>query len=128
MAYEQTDRISIRKTATGIDATAVAATTIFTTEASRTFVVTDVIFRITAATGFISAATASIGTNASTYNDILTATALTGVSAVNNFIKPPVGAAVLPAVPASTALKVNITVGAVATGLTLAVDVFGYYL
>lgn len=116
----------------GIDAKVLAATKIATTDATKKFIITDIIVRCTAATAITVAATLSIGTNSATYNNIMAATALTGVTTANTglFSGAHGSFTLLEAgfiVAANTDIEVKVTVAATGTSQTIAVDVVGYY-
>ena len=85
--------------------------------------------------GFTSAPTISIGTNATDYNNILPATALTGLDAEGEYFRVPVGTAVGTAgvfrgmAPVSSvALKAKIPVAAAATVYDIEVQIVGAYV
>lgn len=110
----------------GVDGTSLASTPIFTSENGRRFRVLSTIFELTNTSGFISVATCSIGTNAVTYNNILAATALTGVSAVNAGLQQNI-LTVTDSIAPSTEVRVNIGVVAIAATYLLKVTIVGYY-
>lgn len=111
----------------GIDGTAAATTTLFTTNASSgNFFVTNVIIRLVSTTGFVTVPSLSIGSNGSV-NDIVPITALTGVSTADMYSVLPVLTAST-SVPVSTDLKLKMTTGAVATTYVIDATVIGFYL
>lgn len=86
-------------------------------------------------TGFTSVPTVSVGTNAPTYNNVLAATALTGLDAEGEYIRLPIGTelgssgafrGIAPG--SSVSLKANVTVAAVATTYDLEVCIVGAYV
>lgn len=76
------------------------------------------------ASGVVSPATISIGTNASSYNNILIATALTGVSASGTFIDFNPTFPLAP-IQNDTDIYVNVTVGANATTFSGRLAIYG---
>lgn len=101
----------------------VATSTVVATPDVR-FLPTLVLFRVAVASGFVSAATLSVGTNAATYNNIIPGTALTGFNTADQLwgvLVPPLAVAV----SAGTGIRVNVTVAAVATTLTSDVWILG---
>lgn len=117
--------IGILATITGIDGTALGSTTLYTPSGKQA-VVLAVVPRITAASGVISVASASVGQNVNV-NDIIPITALTNLNAVN--IAFPLNV-VLPAVvvQSGSPIKFKITTAYVASAVTLAIDLIGYLL
>jgi len=113
----------------GIDAKATGATTIGTTrDSGERFVPLYVVVELTAAAALTIVPTISVGTNGASYNNLLVATALTGISATNNVVILAIPPSVITSVPPGTPIKVNITIGATATTATVRVDVVGYYI
>lgn len=84
--------------------------------------------------GFTSVPTLSIGTNGPNYNNVLPATALTGVDVNGEYYRIPVGTSLAGGVfrgmsPGdSVSLKANVTVGAVATAYDIEVQIVGAYV
>lgn len=79
---------------------------------------------VMSASGVITPAIASVGTNASSYNNILALTTLTGLLGVGdcfNVILP----GVLNAVPSGTSIYLNIGTAAIATDLTIGFAIHG---
>lgn len=113
--------------ATGIDGTAIANTTMGTTEnGTRRFYPTAAMLTLTGVAGFLAVATASIGISGPNYTDILAAVALTGMSSLNNLIRSALlsGVSVAP----NTPIVLRISVGAAATTYTVRACLEGYYL
>lgn len=109
---------------TGVVGTVQAATLIFTPAARFTPV--SVVFELMSVTGFAVVATASIGTNSAAYNNLLVASALTGLSAANNIINFNV-TALTSSVASGTGVYVNVSVAATATTYVLKVSIVGFY-
>lgn len=110
-------------TAIGVDCTATGATILATIEAGRTFIPMFARVRLTSVAGFVSAPTISIGTNASAYDSIQPAIALTGLDTADEVYALSFGTIV----PAATAdVYLNVTVAAFGS-YTVSVDIFGYY-
>lgn len=125
MAYQ---REVIKFTKTSIDAKATGATTIFTTDnGTERFYPLFAIIESTAASGVLSVALVSIGTNSTSFNDILPITTLTGISAANKMISLPLSVAAATSVAPNTAIKINVTTGATGTSQNIKATIVGYY-
>lgn len=118
--------VGILSTTTGIDGKATGTTTLYTVPAGKQAIVLTATFRLTNSSAVISVATAGIGV-ASGEDDIITAAALTNLSATNKGVKfdPQLGFKVA---QATEVIKLGIDVAYVATTATLAVDLFGYLI
>jgi hypothetical protein len=111
-----------------VDLKTPASTSIVTTNANGTnFFPNMVRVYCNAATGFVSAASISVGTNSTSFDNILPITALTGLNASGKYIDIPISAATT-AVPPNTAISVKVTTGATTTTQTGIVYVLGDYL
>jgi len=122
-AQQPKNQALVAYSVTGINAKSTGATTIFTTEGERfhpLFIVTE----ITAATSLTIGATASVGTNSSSFNNIMAAS-VTGTT-VNNML-PNALSALTDSVAPGTAVKVNVSIAATGTSGTLSVTVIGFY-
>jgi hypothetical protein len=108
---------------TGVNAKSTGATTIFTTEGER-FHPLFVVAEITAASALTIGATVSVGTNSTSFNNIMAAS-VTGTT-LNNML-PNALSALTDSVAPGTAVKVNVSVGAVGTSGTMSVTVIGFY-
>lgn len=118
----------VQLTIKSIDGKAVAATKIGTTvNDGRKFIPMFAIFHVTAATAIVTPCTLSIGTNSSTYNNILAATALTGMTAIDLVMQLGMNAAASSVVAANTDIFANITVGATGTSISIDVTLLGFY-
>lgn len=113
----------------GIDATALATTTLYTTTAgSKVFYPGLILVRLTAQTGFIAANLAiSIGFNNPTYDNLL---GTQGVNLVNvdDFVSVLVPGTTIPGVPASTDIKLVVSAAQTATTAVIQTMLIGYYL
>ena len=107
-----------------VDGTAAAATLIFTP--GSTFTPTNVVVTLTSVSGFVSVSSLSVGTNATSYNNILPISALTGLIGANISLNIPIVSAIS-SVSGGTGVFVNITTPAVATSFVLEVSVLGFY-
>jgi len=114
-------------TVTGIDATAIAATTLFVVPAGKTLVVTQVVIRCTTYTVVVKTtqAVASFGGNASTYDDYLNSVTYT-IAAADVAIHDSVLDAAVPVYAAGAAFTLAIETGSDATAEVWAVDLLGY--
>lgn len=119
----------IQYTVSGIDLKAAAATLIFTTaNIGKRFRPRKVTVECTAANTFAVACTLSVGQNSATYNDVLAASAITGVLAVNTMLAFNTDLVAIVTVAPNTGVYVKVTVGATATTATGRVTVFGEYI
>lgn len=115
-------------TVTGIDATAVATTLLYTVPVGYEFIPLRIVIRVTAFTvGSKSVqAIASFGGNSATYDDWLNSITYT-VATVDTFQHDaPAEAAELPVQAAGDAFTLSIETGSDADVETWAIDVFGY--
>ena len=113
--------------AIGINAKTTGATLIATTEnGTRSFYPTAVIIESTAATSITLPLLASVGTNATSYNNIMGTTTATGLTSTGNHF-PTNLAAVTSVVPSNTGIYFNITTAATGTSQTVNVHVIGFY-
>jgi hypothetical protein len=114
-------------TVTGIDATTVAVTPLFTVPTGKSAVITSVVIRCTVADTVAVSATASLGSEAVTFANWFAAEDII-VADTNEFIIKTATTAVAIVSLAGEVFSLNITTGATATSQTIAVDVFGYLL
>lgn len=116
-------------TVTGIDATAVAITTLYTVPAGKTFIPDHVKIRVTAFTvgAKDTQAVASFGGNDATYDDYLNSQTYT-VAASGVFIRDSVEDTAVVTQSAGDVFKISIETGSNADVETWAVDVFGHLL
>ena len=116
-------------TVTGIDATAVATTLLYTVPAGKTFIPDHVVIRVTAFTadGKDTQAVASFGGNAATYDDFLNSVTYT-VAAADVWIRDSVDDSALAVQATGDEFKISIEIGSNAATETWAVDLFGYLI
>lgn len=114
---------------TGIDLKSAASTNLYTVPAGKTLYVTDVIVEITAVNTFATAATVEVGKTAA-FDEWISATALTGLDTVGEFVSLASSAALVvhKTFAATEIVALNVTVGAGATTLTGAATIFGYLI
>lgn len=123
--YEQKNANLVSYSITGIDLKATGATTIFTTDSGGDrFHPLFTLIEVTAQSGLAIGSTYSIGTNASSYNDILTS-AVSGIT--SNKMLPTAMSALTDSVAPGTAVKINISVAATGTSGTCSASVIGFY-
>lgn len=109
---------------TGVDIKSATSTTIFTTDEGGRFHPLFVVVELTSASSLTIGGTASVGTNASSYNNIMPA-AVTGTTL--NKMLPNALSALTDSVAPNTAVKLNISIAATGTSGTLSCTVVGYY-
>ncbi len=115
-------------TKTGIDGTTTGSTTIFTTESGwGDFYITNCMVAPTSISGLVSVSTVSIGTNSSSFDNLVGTTLLTGLSSVTLF-QPLTILANPILIPSSTAVTINVSGAAVAAAYTFKVILTGYYI
>jgi hypothetical protein len=103
------------------------ATLLMTTEnGTRSFHVTGVTIQSVAASAITIAATMSIGTNSSFYNNIVASTLLTGLTAVSTDYPVSLITAI-GAIPANTGIYANVGTAATGTSQTGNIVILGYY-
>jgi hypothetical protein len=121
--YKELRMISV----TGVSATAIAATQIGTTEnGTQSFHPLYVVFVMNAASSLTIAGAASVGTNSSTYNNVIAITTLTGLTTIGQMLPVPIVTAI-GKIAANTAIFVNVTTGATGTSGTIDIHVIGFY-
>lgn len=125
MAYKSSPTLSVL-TVSGIDGTALGATSIGTTAPVTRFVPLFVNLETTSTTGFVTVASISVGTNSTSFDNLLAITPMTGVIANNITIQLPV-TALSSSVAASTGISVKVTTAAVATTYVLRASIIGFY-
>lgn len=109
-----------------IDAKTTGPATIFTPAAN--YIITNISFMLTAVSGLISLSTMSVGITASSYIDILAATAVVGLVSVNQVTTPITPISLTGYVSANTTVFSNISVAAVGTTVNIKVIINGYFL
>lgn len=107
-----------------LNAKTTGAGTLFATQTNQKIGITGILFTCTAATAITVACTISIGTNSTTNNNIMAATALTGLTTLGQTLYIPI-TGVISSVAASTNVGYNITVAATGTSQSLIVYVLG---
>ncbi len=114
-------------TITGIDATVVAVTSLFTVPAGKTFVPTGITVIVTSFTsgGKGVEAVASFGGNSATFDDYLNTVTYT-VAAAGVFIRDSVLDSAVVIQAAADVFSISIETGSDATTEVWTVDVFGY--
>lgn len=110
-----------------INAKASGTTLVCTTEnGNEDFHPLFVVFKLTSGAGIIVVPIISIGTNASSYNNIVSLTALTGLTSTGTMLPANFGS-VVSAIPPNTQIFANISTIAVGTTAVLEIHVIGYY-
>lgn len=112
MSYNTPKTISIISVP-GISLISTGVQTLFTT--TGRFYPMSLMFELTSVSAFVAVATISFGSNAGSFNNILAASALTGVSTVNNILSFNLDLSVVSSIAASTNVGINVTVGATAS-------------
>lgn len=110
-----------------ITATTTGATLLYTTEnGTRKFYCVAISLECTTATLVTIPPTVSIGTNSTSYNNIMVTTLATGLLATALHFPIPINTAST-VIPANTGIYVNVTTGATATAQTITVHLVGFY-
>lgn len=118
---------NVLATISAINGKTVAATDLYTVPADKIAVITGVILRPTTATAITVEAEGSVGTNATDYDNIRAASAFTGLTAASTVYAQQFAGAIATAAAAEV-VKLNITVGATGTTLTLQATLLGYLI
>jgi hypothetical protein len=129
-AWTPLGRVIIKKDATPVNGKTTGTTLLYTLEASSlNFYPFAVIPRSSSpgVSGVTTGPTVSIGSNATSYNNIAAAsllsnalTTLTGGNSLSAAVQSP-------ALAGGTQIYANVTIGAIATNYTLKYDILGYY-
>lgn len=117
----------VRYSVAGIDAKTTGNTTLFTTDPGRVFVPIAVVAYCSAATAITVAATITIGTNSTAYDNLVASSILSGLTAAGLFTTPvyTLGAT---AVTPGTDVVLKIGTAATGTSQTIEIDIVGFYL
>lgn len=110
-----------------INALSLGTTTLYTVPSGKSLVVTKVVPRSTTLTGPNTQATASLGANATSYNDFYAANTFLFDAAPEAFTISPTNY-VYPVYAAGKVFSLKITVASTSTTELWAIDVFGYLL
>lgn len=109
-----------------INLAATGSTIIYTPDFSdRVYIIRNIIVLCTSASGVITPATVSVGTNASSYNNILAATALTGLLTANSYFSARIGLGL--AISRTVPILINVTNAITGTSQTASVFLDGFY-
>jgi hypothetical protein len=110
-----------------IDLTTTGTTSLYTVPTGRSAIITAVIIRPTTATAANADGAISVGTNASTYDDIIANTTLTGLdSTTEHYVATPGGVSHTAA--AAEVITFQVDTAETGTALIVTVDVIGYLL
>lgn len=112
-----------------IDGKTTGATTIYTLEGSGSlnFYPAQIVIRPVTITGATLKPTISVGSNASSYDNIATGSMLNTVTSLLGITSQPQNVSTSPALAGGTVIKANVTIGALATTYTFKIDILGYY-
>jgi hypothetical protein len=113
--------------ATGVNLDAVSTDVLYTVPTGRSAVITSVAVRLTAATAAAGDSIVSVGTNASSYDNIITSSTLTGLDALTETFVIVTGGLIHTAAAAEV-VTFNITTADTGTTATAAVELIGYLL
>ncbi len=116
---------TILATITGIDATAVGDTNLYTVPAGKETVVRFVIIRLQAISGGGAVPKVAIGTNATSYDNIVAQQSLTGLTAIDNAFTFAVQG-VFKVAQAAEIIKLRVNPASARTTYTIDVDLIGY--
>lgn len=112
-----------------IDGKTTGVTNIYTLEGSGTlnFYPAQIVIRAVSVTGAAIKPTFSVGSNASTYDNIASGSMLNTVTSLLGITSQPQNVSTSPALAGGTVIKCNVTIGATATTYTFKIDILGYY-
>ena len=119
--------VALVATEPGIDATAVAITTLYNVPAGKTFIPDHIVIRVTSFTagGKGTQAVASFGGNSATYDDYLNSITYT-IAAADVFIRDSVEDSAVVTQAALDLFKISIEIASDAATEVWAVDLFGH--
>lgn len=114
---------------TNISLLSTGVQTLFTTQnlSGQRFVPVHLVFELITVSGFTAVPTLSFGQNGGSFNDILGASALTGVSVANNMIAFNLDLTAISTIANNVAVGINVTVGATSTTYAGNFYVLGFY-
>ena len=125
--YSQLKGSHFKAIVKNIDAKVTGSTLIFTTDGgSKRFHPSSVRVLVSAANTVTLVPIVSVGTNATSYNDLLGATTLTGMTGVNN-MQNYLLTLLINSVAVSTGIYINVSTAATATTCNIDVAIFGDY-
>lgn len=101
--------------------------TLGTPDTGRIFYPLFMIVEVDGGLSFISVASISLGTNSSSFDNILPITAMTGLSAINKTLVVPLALTVISSLDGSAPIKIKVITAAVGSGITYSVKVIGVY-
>jgi hypothetical protein len=110
----------------GLDATS-TGDTLFDTTGGQYFYPLTLSISVTDIAGLVTPAVISMGTNSPNYNNIVAATTLTGLNAVNKILTVNV-ASLITSVPPETEIYVRVSVASVATTFAFRASMTGFIL
>jgi hypothetical protein len=110
-----------------IDGTAVANTSLYTIPTGKQFIISQVLIMPTTVTSLVTPSTVSVGKTASTFVDVIAATALTGLTTVNTsaILTPILGSTVF---QAGDVVTLRVSVAAVGTAYSFRTILIGVLL
>ncbi len=119
----------VKRSTVVVDGKTAGATTIYTLEPAGglNFYPTQIVMRAVNINTAIIKPTFSVGSNASTYDNIATGSLLNTLTSLLGITAQPLNVSTSPALAAGTQIKANVTVGATATAYTFYIDILGYY-
>jgi hypothetical protein len=129
VAWMPLARVVIKKSTVVVNGKATGLTKIYTTEASTLkFYPTGVVIRATNISGVTTQPTASVGTNSTAYNNIVTGSLLnTLLNTLSVGSGSPQPASISTPIPGNTDIYVNVTIAAIATNYSYTVEIIGFY-
>lgn len=109
----------------GIDGKSSGSTLFFTSEVAN-YRCLYLVLDLTTVSGLVTASTVSVGTNASSYNNLLSGTLLTALSSASSSIVIPM-TGVAPDIAGATNIYLNVSGLAIATTYTFNATLVGFY-
>lgn len=129
-AWTPLGRVIIKKDMNPVNAKTTGTTLLYTLEASSlNFYPFAIVPRASGVgiSGVTTGPTMTIGSNATSYNNIASASLLSNVLSLLTGANPTSASVSSPALPGGTPIFANVTVGAIATNYTAKFDILGYY-
>jgi hypothetical protein len=122
------NRTSIKKSSVIVNGKTTGAVPIYTLEQSNmSFYPTQIIIRAVNISGATLKPTLSVGTNASSYDNIASGSLLNSITSLLGITSQPQNVSTSPALSGGAVIYANVSIGALATNYTFKVDIIGYY-
>jgi len=128
-SWNPSSRTIVKKSIANINGKSTGLTKIYTLEnTGLTFYPITVVFRAVSVSGVVTAPTMAVGSNASSYNNIVASSLLSNVLAtLGAGGGAPQTANFSPALAGGTEIYANVSIGAIASNYTFQIEIIGFY-